>query len=69
MTPHRLLDVVEFAPADSAAFEELVQRLAPPRKRTYVEREVDVYALLARHALTRAIAQEAMVGEGAGMVP
>ena len=49
MTPHRLLEPFEFAPSDSAAFDELVQRLRFTEEETYVEQEVDIYALLARH--------------------
>jgi len=58
----------EFAPADSAGFEELVQRLRATEERAYVDGR-SIYALPARHTLTRAIAQEALVGEGAAVVP
>jgi hypothetical protein len=68
VTPHRLSTWFEFAPADSADFEKLVQRLrAKGMDIRRTGRSID--AFLNWHILTRAIAQDALAGEGAGMVP
>jgi len=49
--PFDFLTWFEFAPADSAGFEELVQRLRATEEWTYVEREVDIRLTRQAHPL------------------